>query len=170
MFHERIIVSIIYSSLSNYSLIRILGKCSNVIKMSQYRYMFRTVCFTKRKLIYIWCHKSGRRLAWFMQKDIVISTSPEYSGHCILIFTLIAFTVGRNLFDHDSVTKYLQSALYTKYVKSSYDKVKSCINDSVDENDASNISSRRQWHKGINFPPQFSKKKGLLQWIVHDVQ
>jgi len=40
-----------------------------------------------------------------MQKGIVISTSPEYSGHCILIFALIAFTVGRNLFDHDSVTK-----------------------------------------------------------------
>lgn len=29
-------------------------------------------------------------------------------------------------------------------IRSSYDKVKSCINDSVDENDAANISSRRQ--------------------------
>lgn len=50
-------------------------------------------------------------------------------------------------------------------VKSSYDKVKSCINDSVDENDAANVSGGRQSHKGIKIVSHI-KKKGLLQWIV----
>lgn len=86
----------------------------------------------------------------FMQSTVVLM-SPEFSGHCILIFALIAFTVDRNLSGHEQCHKVTwQSTFYTRY---SYDKVNGCINDCETRmtplTQVTEAMTQRDWRKEI---------------------